>query len=85
MKMIFRLIWILLTHSRRGSVDSMDSADTPFRLFPNDLDIFLQVNNGVYLTYADLGRSGLMLGQRFSINTRSVGWDDLQPWIAATR
>ncbi len=80
MKLIFRLIWLLLTHSRRGRIDIMDSADTPFRVFPNDLDIFMHVNNGVYLTYADLGRTDLMLRSGTFHKIRKRGW---YPVIAA--
>jgi acyl-CoA thioesterase FadM len=39
----------------------MGPAETTVRVYPNDLDIFLHVNNDVYLTYADLGRTDLML------------------------
>lgn len=84
----------------------MGPAETTVRVYPNDLDIFMHVNNGVYLTYADLGRTDLMLrsnifnlirkqgwypvvaaetiqfkkslklGQKFTITTRILGWDE---------
>lgn len=80
MKLIFRLIWLLLTFSRRGRIDILDSADTPMRVFPNDLDIFWHVNNGVYLTYADLGRTDLMLRSGVFNRIRHRGW---YPVVAA--
>ncbi len=106
MKMLFRLFWLIFTQSRRSRADVMGPVDTTLRVYPNDLDIFMHVNNGVYLTYADLGRTDLMLradvfheirkagwypvvaaetitfkkslklGQRFTITTRILGWDD---------
>ncbi|ASJ71451.1 acyl-CoA thioesterase [Granulosicoccus antarcticus] len=74
MKLFFRLIWILLTQSRRSRVGIMDSVSTPLRVLPNDLDIFMHVNNGVYLTYADLGRTDLMLRSGIFQMVRERGW-----------
>ena len=34
----------------------MDSSNLNFTVFPNDLDIYLHMNNGRYLTLMDLGR-----------------------------
>lgn len=106
MKMLFRLFWLMVTQSFRSRVDIMGPAETTVRVYPNDLDIFMHVNNGVYLTYADLGRTDLMmrsnifnlirkqgwypvvaaetiqfkkslkLGQKFTISTRILGWDE---------
>ncbi len=61
MKLFLRLFWLILTQSRRPRLGVMDTSETPLRVLPNDLDIFMHVNNGVYLTYADLGRTDLML------------------------
>ena len=74
MKLIFRLIWLFLTQSRRSRVDVLGPATTPLRVFPNDLDIFLHVNNGVYLTFADLGRTDLMLRSGIFHKIRQFGW-----------
>ncbi len=106
MKMLFRLFWLILTQSFRSRSNILGPVQTTVRVYPNDLDIFLHVNNGVYLTYADLGRTDLMLrsnvfhlirklgwypvvaaetiqfkrsltlGQRFTISTKIVGWDE---------
>lgn len=89
----------------------MGPVTTRLRVYPNDLDIFMHVNNGVYFTYADLGRidlllradafhlirkrgwypvianetmqfkRSLLLGQRFSISTRLLGWSDTAIYI----
>ncbi len=74
MKLLFRLIWLLLTQSRRSRLHILESADTKLRVFPNDLDIFMHVNNGVYLTYADLGRTDLMLRSGTFHKLRKRGW-----------
>ena len=34
------------------------------RVWPNDLDVFMHVNNGVYLSLCDLGRLDLMMRSR---------------------
>ena len=112
MKLYFRLIWLLLTQRFRARCGIMDPVDTVVRVYPNDLDIFMHVNNGVYLTYADLGRTDLLLrsntigklrkqgwypvmagvsvefrqslklGQRFSIRTRIIGWDEKSVYMS---
>ena len=74
MKLFLRLIWLILTQSRRPRLDIMGTSETPLRVFPNDLDIFMHVNNGVYLTYADLGRTDLMLRSGTFKRVRERGW-----------
>ncbi|MFK8083518.1 MAG: acyl-CoA thioesterase [Granulosicoccus sp.] len=61
MKLFFRLIWLVLTQRWRPRCNVLGPVDTKVRVYPNDLDVLLHVNNGVYLTYADLGRTDLML------------------------
>lgn len=80
MKMLFRLFWLFLTQSRRSRTSILGSIDTPLRVYPNDLDIYLHVNNGVYLTYADLGRTDLMLRSSALPLLRKQGW---YPVVAA--
>ncbi len=53
---------------------------TSMRVMPSDLDIFMHVNNGVYLTYADLGRTDLLLRANAYHRIRKQGW---YPVIAA--
>ena len=61
MKLYLRLLLLLLTQKFRDRCTLTGPATTTLRVYPNDLDIFGHVNNGVYLTYADLGRTDLML------------------------
>lgn len=49
-------------------------AETRVRVYPNDLDVFLHVNNGVYFTYADLGRIDLLLRADAFNRLRKRGW-----------
>ena len=80
MKLLFRLFWLILTQSRRSRVNILDAVQTQIRVYPNDLDIFMHVNNGVYLTYADLARTDLMLRSDVFHLIRKQGW---YPVVAA--
>lgn len=52
----------------------MGPIDTQFRVWPNDLDALLHVNNGVYLTLMDLGRTDLLLRSNAYHAVRKQGW-----------
>ena len=60
MKYYVRLLWLMLTRRRRAPCPALGPCRTPFRVWPNDLDVFLHMNNGVYLTIADLGRMDML-------------------------
>ena len=74
MKLFFRLIFLLLTQSRRSRCSIIGPVETPFRVLPNDLDVLLHVNNGVYLTLMDLGRTDLLLRSDAYSAIRKQGW-----------
>lgn len=80
MKLIFRLAWLMLTRSRRQRIGLFDTCETPLRVLPNDLDLLLHVNNGVYLTLADLGRIDLLLRMGVFRRMQAAGW---YPVVAA--
>ena len=80
MKHYFRLLWLLLTHRRRAPCALTEVCTTPLRVWPNDLDVFGHMNNGVYLSMADLGRTDLMLRSGAFGPIRSRGW---YPVVAA--
>lgn len=61
MKLLFRFFLLLITASRRSSCGVTGPCVSTLRVYPNDLDLNGHVNNGVYLTYADLGRFDLLL------------------------
>lgn len=62
MNLFFRMLWVIVTAllSRR-QLAPLDVSELTFRVLPNDLDINLHINNGRYLTIADLGRIDMML------------------------
>ena len=68
MNKLLRTLWLLLVSSRRRpKIGILDVAHTPFRVRPTDIDILRHMNNGVYLSMADLGRFDLLI--------RSGVWD----------
>lgn len=61
MNRLFRLFWLLLRSRWASRCPPLGPCRTRLRVWPNDLDVFLHVNNGVYLTLCDLARVDLML------------------------
>ena len=80
MKYLFRFLYLLLTQRRRSRVDPLAACVTPFRVLPNDLDIFMHMNNGAYLTIADLGRMDLLMRCDLFAPVRARNW---YPVVAA--
>jgi acyl-CoA thioesterase FadM len=58
---LLRLLWIVLRSRWAARCAPLGPCTTRLRVWPNDLDLFMHVNNGVYLTLCDLGRIDLML------------------------
>lgn len=58
------LIWRTMLHfllsSRRPRADVFDVVRTTFRVLPTDLDIYRHMNNGRYLSIADVARFDLL-------------------------
>src|SRR3954469_20908042 len=61
MNLILRLIKVLVAALFGQRLDILDSSALTFRVWPNDLDIYLHMNNGRYLTVMDLGRTDLLI------------------------
>lgn len=59
--MIFRTLLMFLRSPRRPKLAAHDVAVLPLRVLPTDLDILGHMNNGVYLSLMDLGRTDLMI------------------------
>jgi len=72
--MIFRTMlhfWL----SRFGPrLDHWDVARTRFRVLPTDLDILKHMNNGVYLSIADIGRFDLLMRNGVWAIFKARGW-----------
>jgi acyl-CoA thioesterase FadM len=60
MKQLFRLFKILILSRFQPKMTALDESTVCFRVWPNDLDPYMHMNNGVYLTLLDLGRINLM-------------------------
>ncbi|MGF6571298.1 Acyl-CoA thioesterase FadM [Paraburkholderia fungorum] len=61
MSLLFRLLLLIFTSRRRSRLNVLDTCITPFRVWLNDLDVLLHMNNGRYLTILDLARVDLMM------------------------
>jgi acyl-CoA thioesterase FadM len=62
MNLVFRLLKILmLCWLRPGRIGILDESVVRFRVWPNDLDTNLHMNNGRYMTLMDLGRLDLLM------------------------
>ena len=55
MSLYLRLFWTLLALTWRKPITFLETSAINLRVWPNDLDINLHVNNGRFLTLADLG------------------------------
>ena len=60
MNLYLRLFWTLLAMTWRKPITMLETSAINMRVWPNDLDINLHVNNGRYLTLADLGVVNLL-------------------------
>lgn len=61
MNLWLRLLWLLLTARRRGTLALPgDASRLTFRVWPHDLDVSAHMNNGRYLTLMDLGRLDIL-------------------------
>ena len=61
MNLFLRMLKVMLAALMGGRLDVMDRSVLTFRVWPNDLDINMHMNNGRYLTIMDLGRADLMI------------------------
>lgn len=61
MNLWFRVLWLFLTAPFRARIEApFGVSRLHFRVWPLDLDTNLHLNNGRYLTIADLGRADLL-------------------------
>lgn len=62
MNLWLRVLWLLLTAPFRPRIPAPFGVSVlHFRVWPHDIDTNLHLNNGRYLTIADLGRTDLLL------------------------
>ena len=74
MNLFFRLLVLMVRVRFRRRLSIWDTARTPFRVNPLDLDVLMHMNNGRYLSILDLGRMDLMLRSGFWKVTEERGW-----------
>ena len=74
MNLYLRLLTLMLRARRAPKISLWDEARTPFRVWPNDLDIFRHMNNARYLGLLDLGRTDLMERSGFAKTIKDRGW-----------
>ena len=58
---VLRSAGVLLAALRRPRLHPLEESVITFRVWPNDLDVNLHMNNGRYLTLMDLGRLDLIV------------------------
>lgn len=81
MNLLIRFALTLLGAARRGKLGLFDTSSVAMRVWPNDLDVQMHMNNGRYLSVMDLGRIDLLVRSGFFQEARRRGWF---PLVAAT-
>jgi len=62
MNLYFRFFWHLVTAFFRSTVrDILEPTVLRFNVLPNDLDLNIHMNNGRYLSVADIGRTDFVI------------------------
>ncbi|MEM5387417.1 thioesterase family protein [Paraburkholderia phymatum] len=74
MNLLLRLFLTLMLSPRRGRLHVLDTCVTPFRVWPNDLDVLRHMTNGRYFTILDLARVDLMVRSGMWPQLRKQGW-----------
>ena len=74
MSLLIRLLLLLITSGRRSRLHVLDTCVTPFRVWLNDLDVLLHMNNGRYFTILDLARVDLMMRSGLWRQLKAQGW-----------
>lgn len=74
MNLYLRLIFFRLLSRRRSRLEMWDTAVTPFRVTPSDLDLLGHVNNSKYLAIMDLARIDLMMRSGWWDRFNRKGW-----------
>jgi acyl-CoA thioesterase FadM len=74
MNKYFRLLYTLLFSRFRSPVEILGTSETPFRCYPNDLDVLRHMNNGVYFSLMDLARVDFMIRARVKNALDKNGW-----------
>lgn len=71
---LIRLAKEILLHRKSGDLSVLDTHVSHHRCWPQDIDLFLEMNNGRILTILDLGRTGLAHRVGLLGALRQNGW-----------
>lgn len=74
MNLLLRLFLTLMLSPRRRRLHVLDVCVTPFRVWPNDLDVLRHMTNGRYFTILDLARVDLMVRSGMWPQMKKQGW-----------
>jgi acyl-CoA thioesterase FadM len=74
MNLYWRLFLTSLLARFRPKVSLWEGSHTPFRVLPNDLDVFRHLTNSRYLAFGDLGRLDLLSRGSYWRDIRGRGW-----------
>lgn len=74
MNKLLRTLWLMLRSPRRPKLSLLDTGVLDLRVRLTDTDILWHMNNGVYLSVADLGRFDLLIRSGVWKTFRDRGW-----------
>jgi acyl-CoA thioesterase FadM len=74
MNLFIRLFLLLFTVKQRSAAPPLGPCVTTFRVWPNDLDVLLHMNNGRYFSILDLARVDLMARSGLWPKLKLAGW-----------
>jgi acyl-CoA thioesterase FadM len=74
MNLLIRLFVLLFTAKQRSLVPVLGPCISTFRVWPNDLDVLLHMNNGRYFSILDLARVDLMARSGLWAKLKLAGW-----------
>jgi len=82
MNLWFRTLLVYIFSHWAPKADVMEETRLPLRVWPTDMDVAVHMNNGRYLSIADLGRWNLMIRIGFWKTMKQKGW---YPVIGASK
>ena len=74
MNKLLRTVWAMIRSRRRPKLSILDTAALDLRVRLTDIDILRHMNNGVYLSIADLGRMDLLVRSGVWAIFQDRGW-----------
>ena len=82
MNLLIRAFWFTLASLFRKRISPIETTRLRFTVLPNDLDVFMHMNNSRYLSIMDLGRTDLIGRTGVLVKLIRLGYF---PIVAASR